>query len=83
VIGARPGDVLRIDVISLIPRVPYGVISNRHGKGALPNEYPLRPPPQPDASAEHPAGRNRAERRGQYGERCPATGPARFVADRA
>lgn len=38
--GARPGDVLRIDVLELLPRVPYGVISNRHGKGALPGEYP-------------------------------------------
>jgi len=54
VIGARPGDVLRIDVVSFIPRAPYGVISNRHGKGALPNEYPQRPPAQPGASAAHP-----------------------------
>ena len=38
--GARPGDVLQIEVLSLIPRVPYGVISNRHGKGALPGEFP-------------------------------------------
>ncbi len=43
VIGARPGDVLRVDVVGLTPRVSYGVVSNRHGKGALPNEYPLRP----------------------------------------
>jgi acetamidase/formamidase len=54
VLGARPGDVLRIDVVGLVPRVPYGVISNRHGKGALPGEYPLRPQPDPSASAEHP-----------------------------
>ncbi len=38
--GARPGDLLRIDVLALEPRVPYGVISNRHGRGALPGEYP-------------------------------------------
>jgi acetamidase/formamidase len=38
--GARPGDLLRIDVVALEPRVPYGVISNRHGRGALPGEYP-------------------------------------------
>src|SRR5918992_273485 len=38
--GARPGDVLKIEVLELWPRVPYGVISNRHGKGALPGEYP-------------------------------------------
>lgn len=38
--GARPGDLLRIDVLELEPRVPYGVVSNRHGRGALPGEYP-------------------------------------------
>lgn len=40
--GARPGDILSIDVLALDPRVPYGVISNRHGKGALPGEFPRR-----------------------------------------
>jgi acetamidase/formamidase len=38
--GAQPGDVLSIDVVELLPRVPYGVISNRHGRGALPGEFP-------------------------------------------
>lgn len=38
--GAQPGDLLRITVESLLPRVPYGVISNRHGKGALAGELP-------------------------------------------
>ncbi len=38
--GAQPGDVLKIEVLDLPLRVPYGVISNRHGKGALPGEYP-------------------------------------------
>ena len=38
--GAEPGDVLKIEVLDLPLRVPYGVISNRHGKGALPGEYP-------------------------------------------
>jgi acetamidase/formamidase len=28
-------------VLEATPRVPYGVISNRHGRGALPGEYPL------------------------------------------
>lgn len=41
--GALPGDLLRIDVVRLAPRVPYGVISNRHGRGALPGEYPQGP----------------------------------------
>jgi acetamidase/formamidase len=39
--GARPGDLLAMTVVETVPRVPYGVISNRHGKGALPGEYPL------------------------------------------
>jgi acetamidase/formamidase len=33
--GAQPGDVLKIEMLSLLPRVPYGVVSSRHGKGAL------------------------------------------------
>ncbi|MFV0632534.1 acetamidase/formamidase family protein [Demequina sp.] len=40
VTGARPGDLLAIDILDLTPRVPYGVISNRHGRGALPGELP-------------------------------------------
>lgn len=39
--GARVGDLLAIRVLEALPRVPYGVISNRHGRGALPGEYPL------------------------------------------
>ncbi|MDX6223197.1 MAG: hypothetical protein QOD91_2251 [Frankiales bacterium] len=38
--GARPGDVLEVEVLALDRRAPYGVISNRHGKGALPGEMP-------------------------------------------
>jgi acetamidase/formamidase len=49
-----PGDVLKITVVGLVPRAPYGVISNRHGKGALPGEYPQTPPPSPEASPERP-----------------------------
>lgn len=41
--GALPGDLLRIEVVALEPRVPYGVVSNRHGRGALPGEYPQAP----------------------------------------
>ncbi|MBN9215199.1 MAG: acetamidase [Microbacterium sp. SCN 70-200] len=41
--GAAPGDLLKITVIELAPRVPYGVISNRHGKGALPGTLPRGP----------------------------------------
>ena len=39
--GARVGDLLAIRVLDTVPRVPYGMISNRHGRGALPGEYPL------------------------------------------
>ncbi|TFD53926.1 acetamidase [Cryobacterium frigoriphilum] len=39
--GVRPGDLLKMTLVEAVPRVPYGIISNRHGKGALPGEYPL------------------------------------------
>jgi acetamidase/formamidase len=38
--GAVPGDVLKVEILRLLRRVPYGVISNRHGKGALSGELP-------------------------------------------
>ena len=38
--GAMPGDLLAITVLETTPRVPYGVISNRHGRGALAGELP-------------------------------------------
>ncbi|WP_062463760.1 acetamidase/formamidase family protein [Demequina soli] len=41
--GARPGDLLAITLLDATPRVPYGVISNRHGRGALPGEMPATP----------------------------------------
>ncbi|MFD5947392.1 acetamidase/formamidase family protein [Streptomyces collinus] len=34
--GAEPGDVLKVEMLSMLLRVPYGVVSSRHGKGALP-----------------------------------------------
>lgn len=40
VTGARPGDLLKMTVLETLPRVPYGIISNRHSRGALPREYP-------------------------------------------
>ncbi len=48
--GAEPGDVLKIEVLELQLRVPYGVISNREGKGALPGEYPERFRSDPEAT---------------------------------
>ncbi|WP_421735121.1 acetamidase/formamidase family protein [Cellulomonas sp.] len=41
--GAQPGDLLAITVLETVPRVPYGVISNRHGRGALAGELPRGP----------------------------------------
>lgn len=41
--GAKPGDLLVIDFLDFTPRVPYGVISSRHGRGALPGEMPAGP----------------------------------------
>src|SRR5262249_35628222 len=52
--GAKAGDVLMIEMLALQPRVPYGVISNRHGKGALPGEFPENKGPQAGADAAHP-----------------------------
>ena len=52
--GAEPGDVLKVDILSVVPRVAYGVITNRHGKGALPGEFPEGPKPEPDASEQAP-----------------------------
>lgn len=54
VAGAVRGDVLRVDVVALEPRVPYGVTSIRHGKGALPDEFPKTPPAETGADAAHP-----------------------------
>ena len=52
--GAKAGDVLMVEMLELRPRVPYGVISNRHGKGALPDEFPENKGPLPGADATHP-----------------------------
>jgi acetamidase/formamidase len=41
--GAAPGDLLKMTVLETLPRVPYGIISSRHGRGALPGEFPRRP----------------------------------------
>lgn len=42
--GARPGDVLRVEVLSLHRRTDYGLVSTRHGRGALPGEFALNGP---------------------------------------
>src|ERR1700691_2276691 len=52
--GAKVGDVLKVEILRQQMRVPYGVISNRHGKGALPGEFPEGPKPEAGADAAHP-----------------------------
>lgn len=52
--GAEPGDVLKVEVLSLYPRVPYGVISNRHFKGVLAGEFPENEGRLPGADKDHP-----------------------------
>ncbi|WP_430868651.1 acetamidase/formamidase family protein [Demequina aurantiaca] len=59
VTGAKRGDLLAVRIDELTPRVPYGVISNRHGRGALPGEMPSSPgnvsvftPIAPDAEGQ-------------------------------
>ena len=66
--GARPGDLLRMRVIETLQRVPYGIISNRHGRGALPEEYP--------ASGETVS--ILAESDGEWGSLPTAGRPVRF-----
>ncbi len=41
--GAEVGDLVALTILETTPRVPYGVISNRHGRGALPGELPRTP----------------------------------------
>ena len=41
VCGACPGDLLAVRIDALTPRAPYGVVSSRHGKGLLPERFPV------------------------------------------
>ncbi|MER7174759.1 acetamidase/formamidase family protein [Streptomyces mesophilus] len=38
--GAAPGDLLRVETLSLHRRAHYGIVANRHTRGALPGELP-------------------------------------------
>jgi acetamidase/formamidase len=51
VTGARPGDVLCVEPVDLTYRLPYGIVSNRHGRGVLSGEMPR---PHPDGDGEVP-----------------------------
>jgi len=52
--GAEPGDLLEIEILGFELRVPYGVITNRHGLGALPGEMPDGAAPPETLDTEHP-----------------------------
>jgi len=52
--GAEPGDLLKVEVLGLELRAPYGVISNRHGYGCLAGEFPEHTVREAEASVEHP-----------------------------
>lgn len=56
--GAEAGDVLKVEVLSLTPRVPYGVISNRHYKGCLVDEFPENEGRLDNPSSENPEAYN-------------------------
>ena len=49
---ARPGDVLKVEILDLALRVPYGFISSRHGYGALAGEFPEFPDSEPVRSVD-------------------------------
>lgn len=82
--GAMPGDVLKVEVLGLDLRVPYGVVSNRHGKGALVGEYPEGWAGDPSLASYFNDGGNVSvftavrSRRGQLVGEMPGPVPARF-----
>ncbi|WP_245586103.1 acetamidase/formamidase family protein [Solimonas soli] len=40
VAGAMPGDTLEVQILSVEPRIPYGVVSMRPGRGGIPDDVP-------------------------------------------
>jgi acetamidase/formamidase len=48
--GAERGDVLCVEVLDLQYRAPYGIVSNRHGRGVLAGELPHL-----DTDGNHPS----------------------------
>lgn len=52
--GAAAGDMLRVRVVELALRAPFGVVSNRHGLGCLAGEFPEGSARDPDADQAHP-----------------------------
>ncbi|MET7928383.1 acetamidase/formamidase family protein [Streptomyces sp. NPDC005349] len=56
--GAEPGDLLKAEVLSLHRRADYGVISSRHGRGALPDEFACTAPEFTFCDVERADGRD-------------------------
>ncbi len=52
--GVVPGDLLKVEVLTLALRATYGFISNRHGLGALPGEFPEQTQRHADAAPHCP-----------------------------
>ena len=40
VAGAMPGDAIEIRILSVVPRIPYGTVATRPGRGGIPDEVP-------------------------------------------
>lgn len=38
--GAMPGDMLEVRIISVVPRIPYGTVAMRPGRGGIPDAVP-------------------------------------------
>jgi acetamidase/formamidase len=38
--GAMPGDMLEVRILSIVPRIPYGTVSARPGRGGIPDDVP-------------------------------------------
>jgi acetamidase/formamidase len=55
--GAKAGDLLKVDVLDLALRVPYGFVSSRHGFGALPGEFPEFPDSEPTRDTDRMVSR--------------------------
>lgn len=38
--GAMPGDMIEVRILSVLPRIPYGTVSARPGRGGIPDDVP-------------------------------------------
>lgn len=38
--GAMPGDTLEVRILSIVPRIPYGTVGGRPGRGGIPDDVP-------------------------------------------